>query len=432
MFLHSDHQLALTLGLTAVATIVALLAWFIFVFWTAVKRCLINVLERIICKKDYEAAVALYLKAAVEEATHPVIVLERCKEAGKGIKAYFKDLWMAFILVVSGSNGYQGKGQGRKSVCSSVATAVEFRVNLTPPPCPKLLPPKREDPGSWNGVPISGNGLPDNDVPALIMVLCGCALLQDALLIASPMTPFSQAATQAATARDGNSTAVMMPTMASCIPGESENWRCAYSHVTFGVFWSVTLGLNCFGMTISMLLLGYMLAVPDSMMHKFADKAAKQGFLGYPATLTLLGTVSFMLSVCYSAFIYYGLVAFIAILAIFVGVTIGAVAGSMTFSFTETSQDLKKGLSMPSDDSAYAPGLWRAAKSNSSRNGPFGAYAADDIETDGSSCQSFNTSLTLQQKAYPYTPQTSGERPPQAPVRTGSNTLRNRAASREV
>jgi hypothetical protein len=212
--------------------------------------------------------------------------------------------------------------------------------------------------------------------------------------------------------------------------------------VTFGVFWSVTLGLNCFGMTISMLLLGYMLAVPDSMMHTFADDAARKGFLGYPASLTLLGTVSFMLSVCYSAFIFYGLSAFMAILAIFVGVFIAAIAGSKAFSFKETPQDLKEVLSVPSYDSgssvSYAHGYQRAATTSSSCSGPFGLYAAAPMESDGSRSQSSSTSLTPPQTADPlgtmaYTG--DGERPPHVPLRTVSDTLsmlRNRAASREL
>jgi len=180
-------------------------------------------------------------------------------------------------------------------------------------------------------------------------------LPQDALLIASSITPFSQAATQAQTARDATVPFLMMPNAASCSPTGSAS-LCAYHHDIFGLLWSVTVSLNCFALSISMLLLGYMLAVPDDRIPDWAGEMAKKGNLGYPAASTLLGTAAFMVAVWYSAFIYYGWQACICVGAIFIGALSAGVAGKANFRYRypSTSDNLQE---MPhgSDTSGVSP-----------------------------------------------------------------------------
>jgi hypothetical protein len=172
MFLHPDHEWALALGLTVTLTASALLV----VFWPAVKQWLIKVLECAICKKAYEAAVELYLRAAVGEATDCIIKLERRKKAGKGIKAYFKDLWMAFIiyLVVSGSTRVSGQGP-RQGGVSQLSFRSKLGTLCAPPPSNHCTP-NVKTPDLGSGVPTGGSGASDNAVQALITMLCGCAV----------------------------------------------------------------------------------------------------------------------------------------------------------------------------------------------------------------------------------------------------------------
>jgi hypothetical protein len=54
--------------------------------------------ETIVFSRDYQNAVRGYYTAAGKR--HPEKPAEAAIRAGKGIKEYLKDLWMAFILVV--------------------------------------------------------------------------------------------------------------------------------------------------------------------------------------------------------------------------------------------------------------------------------------------------------------------------------------------
>lgn len=65
-----------------------------------------------------------------------------------------------------------------------------------------------------------------------------------------------------------------------------------------------------------MLLLGYMLATPHQKIYNWAISKVN-GILGLPAFMTLAGTVAFMASVAYSAAVYYGFEALIAVVVIF-------------------------------------------------------------------------------------------------------------------
>lgn len=120
------------------------------------------------------------------------------------------------------------------------------------------------------------------------------------------MTPFSQAATQASTSRGQNTTGSMMPDPNSC-----KTTFCVYNHKQFGLFWSITLSLNCFALFNSMLLFGYMLAQSDDRIFDWAE--AKIGILGLPVVMTLAGTATFMASLVYSAGVYYDVDAFVAV-----------------------------------------------------------------------------------------------------------------------
>jgi hypothetical protein len=129
-------------------------------------------------------------------------------------------------------------------------------------------------------------------------------MLQNALLITASITPFSQAATQASTARGQSVVGAMMP-------DQNRTWLATapveYHHQAFGALWAITLSFSCVALTVSMLLLGYMLAVPDESVYTWAIQNGEKNHLALPAKFTLLGTLMFIFSVAYSAAVYYGL-----------------------------------------------------------------------------------------------------------------------------
>jgi hypothetical protein len=173
--------------------------------------------------------------------------------------------------------------------------------------------------------------------------------MQNALLIAASMTPFSQAATQASTARGQESAGALLPDPKQC--NGATAGVCTYYYTVFGILWAVTLSFNCFGLAMAMLLLGYMLAVPDIGIYKWAVEMSNQRWLGLPAFFTLAGTLMFIISVNYSAAVYYGLAATVTMAGIFAVAIVTGLIGRCIVTFGH----LYPGL-MNSADSAEVPG----------------------------------------------------------------------------
>lgn len=191
-------------------------------------------------------------------------------QAGDGIKNYLKDLWMAFILVVSDVEVYVGR----------LVTTVHH---------------------------------PDTNCTYVCRAI---ACVQNALLISASVTPFAQAAQNTSVAKDRQDTlGALLPAQNDC-----SGWTCDYNHQLYGAVWSFTLTLNCLAMLVSMLLMGYMLSVPNADMYMWASGRIR--WLGLPALTTVLGTVVFMLAVSYSAGVFYGTNIYTAALFMFIGTVI--------------------------------------------------------------------------------------------------------------
>jgi hypothetical protein len=120
----------------------------------------------------------------------------------------------------------------------------------------------------------------------------------------------------------------MMPSEASCTSS-----LCYYNHRIFGLLWASTLGFNCLALTISMLLMGYLLAVPDENVLVWAREQLMYRRLGLPATATLLGTAAFVSSIVYTTAVFYDWPAFTAILFIFMWAIAAGFAGTLQFRY---------------------------------------------------------------------------------------------------
>jgi hypothetical protein len=199
-----------------------------------------------------------------------------------------------------------------------------------------------------------------------------CCHLQNALLIAASTTPFSQAATQAATARTQLAAAgALMPV------SNSSTFPIWYNHQTFGIMWTVTLSFSCFALTVSMLLLGYMLSIPEEGMYDWATEKAEHGYLGHPAVLTIAGTLMFILSVNYSAAVYYGFWAVVPVMAISFMAIIAMIVGQGKFSYSKPRSD-REAATQNTEFDATAAGSSAARAATADDN-----LLADTIFTGG-------------------------------------------------
>jgi hypothetical protein len=160
--------------------------------------------------------------------------------------------------------------------------------------------------------------------------------MQDALLIAASITPFSQAATQASTARtpSGNVTylGALLPHPADC----KDEAVCTYRYTTFGVLWTLTLGMSIYSLAVSMLLLGSLVAQPDQHVHEWATGLPRE-YLSLPAMTALAGTATFIIAVGYSAAVYYGrwaavtagIIGFLVVVTVVVDLIAGGLHGRL-------------------------------------------------------------------------------------------------------